>query len=290
MRTIFLLLLTFSLATQSAIADGILLAWSSRDVTGVTEQAFNEAKQLSVDEILKKNLKVASWPDAYLLTVSANAKKEDKELIKGLVSQITDKSKAKLKYTNKLIIWERIKTGEILFEGRGFQVSDDLFTVTGRANYMLRNMTRKNFGHVRPNSTPEELTALQQKWSSWTNNEKVSEFQNPYVTSVKGLEEIRSLEALEALIFSLKPSSVKNKLTKACLKSLYNTDKLPTDPNSPATLCSPERYTYGYLRVLTGVKDMHDHAWWKKWWETNMNSLKWNPELGQFEIRSQVYQ
>lgn len=285
MRTIFFLLLTLSFATQSAIADGILLAWSSKDVTGVTEQAFNEARQLSGDEILRKNLKVASWPDTYLLMVGASAKKEDQELIKGLVSQLTNQSKVKLKDTGKLIIWERIKTGEILFEGKGFQISDDLFTVAGRANCMLRNMTRKNFGHVKPNSTPEELTTLQEKWTSWTSGKQVEEFQNPYATSVKGLEEIRSFEALEALIVSLKPSGEKDKLTKACLKSIYNTDKLPTDPNSPATLCSPERYTYGYLRVLTGVKDMHNHEWWKKWWETNMNALKWNAELGQFEVR-----
>ena len=285
MRTLFFLLLTLSFATPSAIADGILLAWSSKDVTGVTERAFNEARQLSVDEILKRNLKVTSWPDTYLLMVSANAKKEDQELIKGLVSQLTNHSKAKLKDTGKLIIWERIKTGEILFEGKGFQISDDLFTVAGRANCMLRNMTRKNFGHVKPNSTREELTALQQKWTSWSSGKQVEAFQNPYATSVKGLEEIRSLEALEALIVSLKPSGEKDKLTKACLKSIYNTDKLPTDPNSPATLCSPERYTYGYLRVLTGVKDMHDHEWWKKWWETNMSSLKWNAALGQFDVR-----
>lgn len=278
-----LFLLAFCLATHTAHADGILLAWSARDVSRVTEQSFNEAKLISAEEILKKNLKVASWADAYLLMVGADVHKEDKNLLNGLISQIANNAKVKLKDTTKLVIWERIKSGEILFEGKGYQISDDLFTVAGRANWMLRNLTKKNFGHVKPNTAAEELETLQRKWMRWMSGEQVEEFQNPYATSVKGLNEIRSREALEALIFSLKPSGQKNKITKDCLKRIYNTDKLPSDPNSPAALCSPERYTHGYLRVLTGIKVQHDYAWWKKWWETNMNSLKWSSEKGLFE-------
>lgn len=279
-----ILILLFSLAAQTANADGVLLSWSPRDVPGLTEQSFNDAKQAKVEDVLSRNLKVTSWADAYLIAVSANVHKSDKNLLSGLVSQLTDTTKVSLKDTSKLIIWERIKSGEILFEGKGVQISDDLFTVAGRANWVLRNLTSKNFGHVKPTSSPEELKALQDKWTRWKNGDQVEEFKNPYPTSVKGLDEIRNREALEAMIFSLKSSSEKDKLTKDCLKRIYNTDKLPDDPNSPASLCSPERYTHGYLRVVTGITDKHDYDWWKKWWEANSNSLKWNSEKGLFEV------
>lgn len=280
-----LLALFICVFSQTVNADGILLSWSARDVPGITEQSFNEAKQLKAEEILKKNLEVGSWADAFLLLVGANSHKEDKTLLKGLASQIANKSKAGLRSANRLIIWERITSGEIHFEGKGYQVSDDLFTVAGRANWMLRNLTKKNFGYAKPNTSEEELAKLQQNWMRWLNGEQVEEYQNPYPSSEKGLEEIKSPEALEALIASLKPTSEKEKLTKDCLKRLYNTDKLPDDPNSPAALCSPDRYTHGYLGMITGIKDQHDYAWWKNWWETNRNQLAWNREKGIFEVK-----
>ena len=280
-----LLLLTLCLLSQTTNADGILLSWSARDVPGITEQSFKAAKELKSEEISKRNLEVSSWADAFLLMVGASGHKEDKNLLKGLVSQIVNKSKAELKAANRLIIWERITSGEIQFEGKGYQVSDDLFTVAGRANWMLRNLTKKNFGYVKPNTTEEELAGLQQKWTRWLNGEQVEEFQNPYPTSEKGLEEIRSPEALEALIVSLKPTGEKENLTKDCLKRLYHTDKLPDDPDSPAALCSPDKYTHSYLAVITGIKDKHDYAWWKNWWDMNKNRLAWNRDKGAFELR-----
>lgn len=284
LRLTFLALI-LCLFSQTVSADGILISWSARDVPGITEQSFSAAKRLKAEEILKKNLEVSSWAEAFLLMVGANSHKEDKTFLKGLASQITNKSKVELKASNRLIIWERITSGEIQFEGKGYQASDDLFTVAGRANWKLRNLTKKNFGYVKPNTSEEELAKLQQKWTRWLSGEQVEESQNPYPTSEKGLEEIRSPEALEALIASLKPTSEKEKLTKDCLKRLYNIDKLPDDPNSPAALCSPDKYTHGYLAVITGLKDRHDYAWWKNWWETNKNQLTWNREKGIFEAR-----
>lgn len=288
MRKIFKLSLLASLLCLSSSivnADGILLTWSTREVPGITEQAFNAAKQLKVEEIPKKNLEVKSWPDAFLLMVGANPHKDDKGLLKGLISQLTNKSNVALKATNKLIIWERITSGEIQFEGKGYQVSDDLFTVAGRANWMLRNLTKKNFGYVKPSTSDDGLARLQQKWTRWLNGEQVEEYQSQYPFSEKGLEEIRSPEALEALIVSLKPNGEKEKLTKDCLKRLYNIDKIPDDPNSSATLCSPDKYTQGYLAVITGIKDKPDYVWWKTWWDTNRNQLAWNREKGIFEVK-----
>ena len=45
------------------------------------------------------------------------------------------------------------------------------------------------------------------------------------------------------------------------------------------------RYTHGYLAVITGIKDKHDYAWWKGWWDENRARLAWNREKGTFEVR-----
>ena len=280
-----LLILICCILEFRTLADGILVSWSARDVEGVTEQTFNAAKQLGVEDIIKKNLSVHSWPDAFLLMVAANQHKEDKRLLAGLTSQITDKAKSSLELTSKLIIWERITSGEILFEGKGYRISDDIFAAAGRSNWILRNLTKKNFGYIKPETSADELQKLQQKWTRWLKGDPVEEYRNMYESTEKGLEEIRSLEALEALIISLKPNNAKDKLTKDCLRRLYSTDKLPDDPSSPASLCNPDVYTHRYLTIVTGIKDKHDHTWWSKWLDTNKDRLEWNREKGMFEVK-----
>src|SRR5262245_61568236 len=109
-----LLFAIFCFATINALADGILLSWSARDVPGLTEQAFNDAKQWSAEQIAQKNLTASSWTDAFLLMVAANPKKDDKQLIAGMISQLTNSKATKLTNTSRLIVWERITSGEIL--------------------------------------------------------------------------------------------------------------------------------------------------------------------------------
>lgn len=286
-----LALLPIILAVFSPVAygDGILISWAPRDVQGITEQSFNAAKQLTVAEISKKNLEVKSWADAFLLMVAARQHKDDPALRAELVSQLSNSTKIVLKGASRLIIWERITAGEIQFEGKGYQTNDDLFSVAGRANWILRSLTNLNFGYVKAVTSEKELNSLQQRWETAlaSHGVKVSTYEDPYATPVTGLEEIRSLEALEALIISLAPTQLKGDLTKACLMRLYQMEKLPEDQDSPASLCNPDQYTSSYLRVLTGVTEKHDYDWWKKWWNSNKNQLKWNKEKGSFNLSKQ---
>lgn len=281
-----LLATTLCLAFDLAKGDGILVTWSPRDVLGINEESFNAAKSFPVDEIPKKNLTLSSWPEAFLLMVSSNQHKANQALLKALALQLTNNTKVDLKATNRLVIWERITSGDIQFEGKGYQVTDDLFTVSGRANWILRNLTKKKFGYVRPSTSAEDLLKLQQMWLRSLSGETVENIEEQYATSQKGLEEIRSREALEALIASLKPTAEKEKLTMDCLKQLYKLDKLPDDPNAPGAICSPDKYTHNYLSVISEVKDMHDYAWWKSWWAKNNANLKWNPEKGEFQVKT----
>jgi hypothetical protein len=283
----------FFFTARNVLADEIVLSWSVKDVQGINERAVEAAARLGVEEIARKNLSVASWPDAFLLMVGANQHKADRALHRALAAQLTDTAKADLKETGKLIIWERITTGEIAFEGRGYQISDDLFTVAGRANWMLRNTTKKNFGYVKPATTAEELAGLQQKWVRWLSGEQVEEQIEEFVPPGKASHEMKrgitSLEALEALIASLKPPRGEEKrkaeeLKEKCAEIVRGIYGMNADPHT-LEMCRPTMLTQGYLAFITGIKNKHGYDWWKKWWETNKDRLVWNREKGIFQVR-----
>jgi hypothetical protein len=282
----FLLIIAL-LVSFSAAADGILVSWSPSNLTGMTKEKFDDAKTWTTSDILTRNTAAASWPDTYLLLVAASQHKEDKNFIRDLIKQITDGTEVKLQLTSRLIIWERITKGDILFEGKGMQVDDDLFKVAGRANFILRNITKSNFGLVALTSSPGDLSDLQSRWMAYAEGKNPAPYQDPYETKDKGLSEIHSLHALEALVASLKPSPEKEALTKACLKKIYQLDEMPKEKGSSASYCDPDTYTFSYLAILTGDKkydEKKNYEWWLKWWQDNKNKLTWNKEKAIFEV------
>ncbi len=270
-----------------ANADGILVSWSANNLTGMTKERFDHAKTWTQADIIKKNTAIETWPETYLLLVAAIQYKDDKDFIKELIKQLTDKTITKLQLTSRLIIWERITSGDILFEGKGMQIDDDLFKVAGRANFLLRNILKINFGFITINTSANDLNALQTKWTDHMDAKLVQEYINPYESTEKSLSEIRSLPALEALIHSLKPSPEKETLTKSCLKKMYNLDELPKEKGSSASYCNPDTYTFSYVGILAGEKtfdEKKDYEWWFKWWNDYKSKLTWNKEKGQFDI------
>ncbi|HVR38259.1 MAG TPA: hypothetical protein VMU84_04135 [Thermoanaerobaculia bacterium] len=276
-------LFAISLTTAIAHADGILISWSPSTLDGVTRATFEAAKTRPTHEILAGNKRVTSWPEAYLLLVAANEHRFDKDFLLTLTAQLTDTTESKLASASRLIIWERITSGDLVFEGKGMQVADDLFTVAGRANWILRNVAEKNFGYVKPLPRADDLVALQKKWRKWiSGDEQMADAIDPYATDVKGLEEIRSKEALQALIVSLRPSETKDALTHDCLQRLYQRDELPSDPADPAKLCSPDTYAQTYLAKLTNVQEPHDAKWWSEWWTAHERELVWDQKSATF--------
>lgn len=261
------------------------MSWSPRDLNGMTQQRWESAKKQSVNAVLEANRNVQTWPQAYLCLLGATQHKEDKALLAGLVAQVIDPSEKDLTRTDRLIIWERITTGDILFEGKGFQVEDDVFTLAGRANWILRAITKKNFGFVKPKPSAESLRSLQDKWKRWLAGEDVEEYSTLYTAQDKGLEEIRSIAAVEALILSLQPSREKDQKTTECLRTIYHIDKLPTEPNAPGRLCSPDSWAYTYLAKATDVTGNHDPTWWLEWWQENKTALTWDSDTARFIIR-----
>ncbi|MDN3581239.1 hypothetical protein [Mucilaginibacter flavus] len=90
-----------------------------------------------------------------------------KEMIPDLIKRVTDKKEVGLTNSADLIILERIKSKQLQFYGHGGYSADDLFTIGGRANRLLKKITGENFGRVSMYSTHGELVALQKKWIEW---------------------------------------------------------------------------------------------------------------------------
>ena len=160
--TILLILITFG---QELYSQKLLTSWSQQDIENYTKEMYDNAQKLTTTELLTKNINDDSWSSVFLtLNASVNNYKENKDYLIELAKQITNVEETKLEGTSRLIIWDRIITGDITFEGKGLVLSNDLYKVGGRANQLLQNLTNKNFGYVNINSTKEELTELQENW------------------------------------------------------------------------------------------------------------------------------
>lgn len=90
-----------------------------------------------------------------------------KKIIPELIKRVTNKKEVGLVNSADLIIWERIQSKQMEFYGHGGISNDDLFTVAGRANRLLKEITGEDFGRVSMYSTNEQLITLQVKWIKW---------------------------------------------------------------------------------------------------------------------------
>ena len=88
-------------------------------------------------------------------------------MIPELIKRITNKEEIGLVNSADLIIWERVQAKQMKFYGHGGVSKDDLFTIAGRANRLLSQITGEAFGHVSMYSTQEQLDRLQKKWMEW---------------------------------------------------------------------------------------------------------------------------
>ena len=66
-----------------------------------------------------------------------------------------------------LIIWERIVSKDLPFYGHGWVVPDDLFSIAGRASWVLSEITGQRFGKVTLSSTLEEIKHLSEERAKW---------------------------------------------------------------------------------------------------------------------------
>ncbi|MBX2969984.1 MAG: hypothetical protein KF803_11485 [Cyclobacteriaceae bacterium] len=282
----FLTLLT--IFSYKSFSQKILTSWSQQNIENYTREMYDQAQKLTASELLNKNLNDKSWSAVFLtLNASINNYSKDSAYLKELTNQITDSNETKLEGTSRLIIWDRVINGDIIFEGKGLVIDNDLFKVGGRANQILQNLTNKNFGFVTIQSTKEELEELKNKWVNFLTNKSVDEYR-PIEYKNSKIPEISSLTAVQALIVSLQDNPKKHQITKNCLKNVYNLDEMPKEKGSQASYCNPDTYTFSYLGMLFGdskFDETKDAKWWQTFWDTNHNKLVWNSVSGIYEVK-----
>ncbi|MCF6403099.1 hypothetical protein L3C95_09455 [Chitinophaga filiformis] len=273
---------------QYTFSQRILTSWSQRNIENYTKEMYDEAQGLTSTQLLEKNLRDIFWSEVFLtMNASVNHHSSDSAYLKELANQITNTEETRLKGTSRLIIWDRIITGDITFEGKGLVIDNDLFKVAGRANQILQNLTRQNFGFVTIHSTDKELQELKAKWLKHLSNEAVEAYKPIEYKNAK-MSEVSSLNAVEALIVSLQENEIKYAITKKCLEDVYKLDQLPEDKGSPAHFCNPDHYTFAYLGILFGdekVNGAKDANWWLNFWKENGSKLRWNERKGIYEVK-----
>ncbi len=282
-HTIIVILLFFC---NSLISQSLLVSWGMDDIEGLTRQVFDDARKLNADDWLEKNKNATTWRDVFLTINNVAEHKANIELLLALADQITDTTTTVLKESSRLIIWDRIITGDLIFEGKGIVVNNDLFTVSGRANQVLQSALGKNFGYVSINTEFETLLALKEKWIAAIQGNEVEEWTKPKLNYENTIEEIANLKAFEAIVLSVQPNNKKDQITSNCLKKIYRLDSMPENPG-PEAFCNPDNYSYTYLGLLTGEKPIDknkDHTYWREYWNKNKNSLIWDDNKGYFVI------
>ena len=285
MKTLLLLIaIAFS---NNLISQKLLTSWSQQNIENYTKEMYDEARKLTSDQLLSKNINSKSWSEVFLtLNASVNNFSQDNNYHKKLAEQISNSTETKLIGTSRLIIWDRIITGDIIFEGKGLVIDNDLFKVSGRANQILQNLTKKNFGNVSVNSSSKDLEEIRKKWLNFLSGKQEDEvIPQEYTNSI--IPEISSLAAVQALILSLQENPLKQQLTKNCLKNVYKLDEMPKE-QGPSSYCNPDTYTYAYLGMIFGdekADETKDANWWKAFWENNRNKLSWNSTKGIYELK-----
>ena len=205
-RGLFILL---TLCSYQSFSQKVLTSWSQQNIEDYTKEMYDEAQRLTVSELLTKNINDQTWSAVFLtLNASINHYSKDSIYLRALARQITNSTETKLTGTSRLIIWDRIINGDIIFEGKGLVIDNDLFKVGGRANQILQNLTNTNFGFVTIHSTSKELEELKIKWLHFLSNEPVEEYK-PIEYKNSQISEITGLTAVNALILSLQDNSKK---------------------------------------------------------------------------------
>jgi hypothetical protein len=86
--------------------------------------------------------------------------------IQELIKRITNNKEVGLVGSVNLIIDGRVESGDMPLE-TGDVIFDDLFRVSGRANYLLKEITGEDFGSAGMYASEIELIKLQRKWIKW---------------------------------------------------------------------------------------------------------------------------
>jgi hypothetical protein len=98
--------------------------------------------------------------------------KNYKQAFPHLIKRLGNKTKIGLTGTADLIIWDRIGTGDLKFYGHGGSIEEDIFTISGRASWILNEITGESFAKVHGSTSKEDIKLFKQKWIQYISNLK----------------------------------------------------------------------------------------------------------------------
>ncbi|MFN8308959.1 MAG: hypothetical protein U0T73_03255 [Chitinophagales bacterium] len=84
-----------------------------------------------------------------------------------LVVKLSDKRKIGLTNTADLIIGDRMNTGDLKFYGHGGGMTEDIFTIAGRASWILNELTGEDFAIVHGNLTQQDAKWFKVLWAKY---------------------------------------------------------------------------------------------------------------------------
>lgn len=85
-----------------------------------------------------------------------------------LVTRLSDKRKIGLKNTADLIISDRMGI-DLKFYGHGRGMKEDVFTIAGRASWILNELTGEEFAVVHGNMTEQDADQFKKSWLKYIN-------------------------------------------------------------------------------------------------------------------------
>jgi hypothetical protein len=204
-------------------------------------------------------------------------------MIKELIKLVQKNKVIPMTETYKLIIWERIRNGDMVFEGRGIIVDDDLFNVAGKANWILRYIYGVRFGLVQINSTQFALDELARKWTELYKGRSAGATPE-VIHNSKTLACLKDTLVLKTLIFTLQPSEKKTQYINTCLEQ-FKLKSVPKDPLVSGYYCNPDNYAIEYLNKIVELKSPLKSAdAWKRWYDANKSKIVYDEKKKKFVI------
>lgn len=88
-------------------------------------------------------------------------------MIPELINDLSDTTYIGLTNANDVNIWCRIKTGQLKQTSFNYQIDDDIFKVCGRAHWILKRLTKNEFGIIRCDTKMEDILLIQKQWQKW---------------------------------------------------------------------------------------------------------------------------
>lgn len=95
------------------------------------------------------------------------------KFIPELINALTDTTYIGLTNANDVTIWCRVKAGQLKQNSLNYQIDDDIFRVCGRASWILKRLTKNEFGIIRCDTKMDDIKAIQKLWWKWLSTLKI---------------------------------------------------------------------------------------------------------------------